>query len=191
MVAWPANGVGLMTRAHSLTSKTEANHIRSPAWRNANCFIGNLAEHFRGVHRLYPRSGHLEDAVAVQAHRVLDGKGPFRHVFVVGTESLERPLLENRPDPALPLFAPSREPRVTAETRTEDGGAGGNRVVDDDPRHVGLCFDLESHAHDVPLAPGALRLPFDRRQGLFDAVAARERLLERNRRETLDGHPGL
>src|SRR5450755_4980046 len=95
-----------------------------------------LAEHFRRVHRLDVGCGQVERPRIVEPHRVFDDETSLGHITVIRAEALEGSLLECRPYGAALRLALCEQRRVAAEPTTEDRAAGGDRIVDHDPRHV-------------------------------------------------------
>ena len=151
--------------------------------------VRQLAEHLRRVHRLHARGGKIEHARIVEAHGVFGDEASFRHVAEIRAVRDERALLERGPYGALPPLALRGKRRVAAQAAAESRAPCRQRIVDHDPGHIGLRFHFERDARDVAAPPLGRCLPLDRRYRARDAIAARQRLLERDRRDALQRDP--
>ena len=85
---------------------------------------------------------------------------------------------------ALAALTPAQQRRVAREAAAEDAGACGDRVVDDDPGHVGLRVDLERHARDVAARDAPRRALLDGGHAAADPEAAG------SPGAPAEGHPG-
>ena len=68
-------------------------------------------------------------------------------------------------------------------------GAGGQRVAQHHPGHVGVGLDLQAHAHDIAAAPGIGRAALHRAHAAGKSVAGEERRLQRHGGERLHRDP--
>ena len=162
-------------------------------WRHLPIRIRQFAEHLRCVHRLDARRRQLELARIVEPHRVFDDEASLsaRSGSTRGTPSKVRSSNAGHTVPRVVSPCVSSV-RIATEAAAERRAACGNRIVDDDPGHVGLRLDFQVHARDVAArstGPGVFCCT-----GVTlarDFVPARQRRLQRNRRDALQRHPRL
>ena len=176
--------------AHDGRASAAATSAAPPAHgATSSARVRDLAEHVGRVERLDARRRQREASGLAQAHGVLDGEAALRHEVVVGAEAVERALDEDRRDAVVGFSPAASSADSRAEAGAEVGGAGRDRIVDDDPGHVALGVDLEPHAQHVAAAGRARRARLDRRHRLGDAVAGGERRGQRQGGAGLDGRP--
>src|SRR4029077_14426646 len=130
-------------------------------------------------------------AALVEANRVLVDPRTLAHVGVIGAHAVEGALLERHARAGGALLTGKCDQRLATEAGTQVRGAGRDRIIEHDPGHVALGFDLEPHARDVTATPGAGLLLSLRGQCPRDDVPARQRRPERDRGAALESDPGL